>query len=276
MRIGDKKMKTINIPLHINDSKFTSSIDVFLKENPSIENKPLPTVIICPGGGYDFIASRESEPVALAFMSQGFQAIVLNYTVMQDGFKENFLHHNLLQVAKIFEIIHQNSKDWQIDLNNIFVLGFSAGGHLAASYSSSWSDFKDQNKQVNYKPKGTILCYPVTNFELGWPKNRNQFDFPISDTKEYDAIDKINSSTTDTFIWHTADDATVPVINTLKYCEGLSKCQIGFEAHIYESGRHGLSLATRASAKLLDSDNIVPNVAKWFPTCIDWINRRLT
>ncbi|OJG98912.1 hypothetical protein RV18_GL002774 [Enterococcus termitis] len=259
--------------LQSKEQDFPASIDVYLRENISIENHLLPVLVICPGGGYDFLSNRESEPLALAFLAQGFQAIVLNYTTMQDDLKTDFLNATVNQVKQTFDMIYQNKEEWQIDTNNIFLLGCSAGGHLAASYSTRWQEFAD--KTSHYKPAGTILCYPVTSFQLGWPKAITHFDFPISDIERYDTANKIDQNTPETFIWHTANDTAVPVLNTLNYCEKLEKSSIPFECHIFESGRHGLSLATRASASKNTEQYLDPIVASWFPTCITWLNKRL-
>lgn len=93
--------------------------------------------------------------------------------------------------------------------------------------------------------------------------------------QEYDTAVLVNENTPDTFIWHTANDGAVPVLNTLKYCEGLAKYGIPFESHLFENGRHGLSLATRASAESKKSEQVNPPVAKWLELCVAWMERRL-
>ena len=266
-------MQTFSLPIESKKLAYSANAEVYLRNNVEINDSPLPIVIICPGGGYEFLSNRESEPIALAFLSQGFHAVVLNYTTMSDYTKGNFLHSTILQVAKTFELINQNKEKWNIDNTKIFLLGCSAGGHLAASYSTVWQNF--EQKDVNYKPKGTILCYPVIGFDYGWPETLTHFNFTLEESSNYDASNFVNKETPDTFIWHTASDTTVPVLNTLKYCESLSKNNISFESHIFESGRHGLSLATKSSAKVFSEDYILPEVASWFPTCISWINRRI-
>ncbi|OTN78292.1 alpha/beta hydrolase [Enterococcus faecium] len=266
-------MQNFSLSIESKDLVYSANIEVYLRNNVEINKTPLPIVIICPGGGYSFLSTRESEPIALAFLSQGFHAVVLNYTTMSNSIEGNFLHSTILQVAKTFELINENKKEWNVDSSQIFLLGCSAGGHLAASYSTVWKKF--EQKEINYKPKGTILCYPVIGFEYGWPENLAHFNFTLEDPSVYDASNFINAETPDTFIWHTASDTTVPVLNTLKYCENLTKNNIPFECHIFENGQHGLALATKSTAKMFTNDYVLPEVANWFSTCIDWINRRL-
>jgi acetyl esterase/lipase len=266
-------MNTFNLPLQSTQQGFPASVDVYLRENISSDKHLLPVVIICPGGGYDFLSKRESEPLALAFLAQGFHAIVLNYTTMQDDLKTDFLDATVHQVKQTFDLIDQNKEEWEIDTSKIFLLGCSAGGHLAATYSTRWPEFG--NNASRYKPAGTILCYPVTSFQFGWPKYINHFDFTISEIERFNTTDHIDQNTPESFIWHTANDSDVPVLNTLKYCEKLEQNQIKFECHIFESGRHGLSLATRSSASKNTEQYLDPIVASWFQTCLTWLNKRL-
>lgn len=138
----------------------TAWVDFYQLQNPrQNENYTFPAIIICPGGGYQHISQRESDPLALAFLAQGYQVLLLNYTVMNKGQNYNFLSQNLEEVQAVFSLIHQNHKEWQINPEQVFLLGCSAGGHLAAWYGNS--------EQI-HRPKGVILCYPVTSFTFGW------------------------------------------------------------------------------------------------------------
>ena len=87
-----------------------------------------PTVIICPGGGYRFTSDREAEPVALRFMAEGFNAIVLRYSVVPIRYPQQ-----LLELAATVDYARKMKDKWNVDNENIIVCGFSAGGHLAAS-----------------------------------------------------------------------------------------------------------------------------------------------
>ena len=112
---GDIKGKAKLTAYILNNSK---EISLFRK------NK---AVLICPGGGYEFVSEREGEPVALAFLAEGINAFVLNYEVAPA------VKHPqpLLDVSRSMCIIRENAQRWNIDINNIAVCGFSAGGHLA-------------------------------------------------------------------------------------------------------------------------------------------------
>ncbi|PCS00391.1 alpha/beta hydrolase [Lactococcus fujiensis] len=242
----------------------TAELTFYNRKNPRLDHRSQPAVIICPGGGYKVIAEREAEPLALAFSSQGFQVFILNYTVMSKGTTENFLNQDIEELHEGLELIRENKTKWEIDEDNIFLLGCSAGGHVVSRYC---------NFNLAKKPKGVLLCYPVTSLSFGWPKDFHHFNFEIEDLESYNACEMVNPDTPPTFIWHTINDKTVPVYNTLKYCERLSKYNVSVEAHIFDDGPHGLSLATRASSpndSLLNDD-----VSRWFNFALQWINRKL-
>ena len=92
----------------------TAWVDFYQLQNPrQNENYTFPAIIICPGGGYQHISQRESDPLALAFLAKGYQVLLLNYTVMNKGTNYNFLSQNLEEVQAVFSLIHQNHKEWQ-------------------------------------------------------------------------------------------------------------------------------------------------------------------
>lgn len=261
-------LQTIDLP------DFGANIELYLRNNVSGERDLLPAVVICPGGGYRMVADRESEPIALAFMAHGYHAIVVNYPVLTDSSKisPDYLDKNTRLLAEIFKQIEDKQNDWKIDPAAVFLLGCSAGGHMASLYAGCWHKVAKTQHLSHSKPLGSLLCYPVIGFDYGWP-DTDALDYQT--LKDYDTAALINEETPDTFIWHTANDGSVPVLNTLKYCEGLANYQIPFESHWFENGRHGLSLATRASAESKKAGHVNPPVAQWLGLCVDWMERRL-
>lgn len=253
----------------------TVTADIYLRENVSVDSTQQPAVIICPGGGYNFLSDRESEPMALAFLAQGYQAIVFNYPVIADNseLSPEYLDKNGYLLGEVFRLIEQNQLDWQIQPESVFVLGCSAGGHLASLYATQWQKFSSTDDLKLAKPLGSILCYPVIGFDYGWPLSLT--DSQSQQLKSCNTSTLVNQETPSTFIWHTANDASVPVLNTLKYCQGLATNKIDFECHIFEDGKHGLALANRASAKFHDEAYIRPEIAEWFGKCVRWMERKL-
>ena len=123
-------------------------------------NRKRPTVIICPGGGYAGTSPREAEAIAFRFIAADFNAVVVRYSCSPARFP-----CQLIELAWAFAKVRENADEWNVDLDKLVVLGFSAGGHLAASYGTLWN--KDFIKEYfgfengENKPNGMVLCYPV-------------------------------------------------------------------------------------------------------------------
>ncbi|MBC8059096.1 MAG: alpha/beta hydrolase [Clostridiaceae bacterium] len=230
-------------------------------------------VLICPGGGYGFVSERESEPVALAFLAEGVNAFVLNYEVAPA------VKHPqpILDVSRAMCLIRENAEKWNIDTNKIALCGFSAGGHLAASLGVFWREKYIQEslgiEEGMNKPNALILCYPVISC-LEEIAHRESFYNLLGHNQEEEIYESmslenhINKDTPPTFIWHTFDDCSVPVENSLLFARGLRKHNIPFEMHIFPKGVHGLSLCDERTGN--NAELINPYVAKWFKMCIDW------
>lgn len=240
--------------------------------SPEIGLKGRPAVLICPGGGYDFISDREGEPIAFSFLAQGIQCFVLKYTV-QKAFPTN-----LLEASVAMKYIRDHAEEYDINPDKVFVMGFSAGGHLAGSLSVHWNkDFVRNTLGYvdEHKPNGSILCYPVisaTDTHQGSIDNlcrKNSSD----EFKELISLEKqVSKDTPATFIWHCADDGCVPVTNTIRYSEALRKNEIPYEMHIYPDGGHGLGLANEVTASF-EWRQVNETCAEWVKLAINWIFR---
>lgn len=230
-------------------------------------------VLICPGGGYDFCSDREAETVAYRFAGAGYACFVLRYSVVKKRFPTS-----LLECAASVKYIRENADRFDIDPNRIFVLGFSAGGHLAASMANLWSSSVLTETlgcdAEMLKVNGSILCYPVilSDPELTHEGSISNLLEHKNDPelREYVSMEKrVSDKTPPTFLWHCADDGSVPVENSLFYASSLSKHKIPFEMHIYPWGGHGLSLADRSTAS--GDWHIVPKAAEWVGECLSWM-----
>ncbi len=228
------------------DASLTTYVITHEREMDKITSRP--AVIICPGGGYGFCSSRESEPIARRFLAAGFQAFVLNYSIKQLPFPSQ-----LLQAATAVATVRAHAEEWDIDPHKIFIIGFSAGGHLAGSLGTLWN--RDYVKNAlgyqggEHRPDGMILCYPViTSGEFA---HRGSFDNLLLDGKddpekllEVSLEKQVSTDTVPAFLWHTVTDAAVPVENSLLMATALQQNRIPYEMHLFPEGRHGLSLAS--------------------------------
>jgi len=210
----------------------------------NIEKRP--AVLIFPGGGYRFCSDREAEPVAMAYLSEGYHAFILRYTVGP----ESVWPRPLEDAEKAMELIRAKSSEWMVDTDRIAVIGFSAGGHLAAALSTIGRN----------KPNATILGYPCILDDrcsrLCTPK-------PGLD-------DKVTGETPPAFLFTTSDDKVVPAENTLAFIKALDEADIPYEAHIFQSGPHGISLAKDHTCAGRE-DFINPRISKWFEMSIGWL-----
>lgn len=225
-------------------------------EEIAIADRPL--VLVCPGGGYEWISAREGEPLAMQFLAMGYHAAVLKYSCAPAVFPTA-----LTELAYSVRLIRQNAAAWHVDPNKIIVLGCSAGGHLAASLGVFWEkDFlaealkAEGDDRAVFRPDGMILCYPVIT--SGEYAHRGSFDKLLGGQEEalsgklgmpaleFVSLEKqAGTNTPPAFIWHTFTDNAVPVENSLLFVGALRRAGVQTEFHMYPCGVHGLSLANR-------------------------------
>ena len=212
---------------------------------PASAETPAPCVVVLPGGGYHARAAHEGAPVAEFFRSNGFHAAVVNYRVAPYRFPAG-----LADVQRVIRILREKAEEWNIDPAGIFVCGFSAGGHLAAS-TAFWESVYERTDGIDDRspaPDGLILCYPVISFSREWghPGSGKRLLGEERYETEQDRFclsDLISDSTPPTFLWHTADDKSVPVENSLRFAGALAAHRVPFQLHVFPHGCHGLGLA---------------------------------
>lgn len=213
-----------------------------------------PLVLICPGGGYGFVSDREAEVMALQFTAMGYHAAVLTYSTYPVRYPAQ-----ILEVAQAWRLIRENAEAWNVLSDKIVILGCSAGGHLAASYSLfCGEDFVTKSVGMTadkLRPAGMILCYPVIT--SGEFSHRDSFATLLG--SDYDSLvgtellekvsleKQVTEKTPPAFIWHTYTDNVVPVENSLLFASALRKHNVNCELHIFPDGGHGLGLASELS-----------------------------
>ena len=255
-------------------SDFEPTLTAYLPDNSSEVDldRKRPTVIICPGGGYGMTSDREAEPVALSFAGDNFNAFVLRYSVAPAKYPQA-----LLELSAAVSFVRRNAEEFHVDVNAISVCGFSAGGHLAASLGVLWDEgfIKDTLRIVDgeNKPNGMILGYPVITSDIfthGGSMLNLLGENASKELMEKMSLEKqVSAKTPPAFIWHTFNDACVPVQNALLMANALTENNIPFELHIYPDGPHGLSLCSKATS---GNDSMVNDHCKsWVKLCKKWI-----
>lgn len=262
------------IPLHADFPEATLTTYI-IKNTVELKSPPRRTILILPGGGYHALSDRESEPIAKAFLAAGFNAAILRYGV---GEFAKF-PRPLIQASLAMKYLRDHAEAYNIDPDRIYVIGFSAGGHLAASLGTLWhrSDLL-QGYDIPYganKPAGMILSYPVISSGAyshgGSFKNLLGTPTPSEEElKRFSAELNVDEKTVPAFIWHTFSDQAVPVENAMLMASSLRRCNIPFELHIFVDGPHGLSLATTETA-VGRKDFINPHIEHWLKLCTEWM-----
>ncbi len=236
--------------IFLKDQKSTCK-DAYLEINNLFENKPC--ILIIPGGGYSHLSTRESKPVSDKFISLGYNTAILSYSL---GPKYSYpVQKDEVNTALIY--LSTKFKD-------LFIMGFSAGGHLAGIGGT------DVNSSLL---KGMILCYPVINFEkethIGTRDNfLGKYNLDSEYQHNFSIDNRVTENTPPTYIWTTLEDQTVPPSNTTRMEEALSKNNVYHEMKLYPHGRHGLALGDETAIKDGDTSYVIPEVQDW-PNNVD-------
>lgn len=250
------------------------------------------TAIVFPGGGYSWLSERESKPVTAAFRRGGYRAAILNYDTDSEVLGLNPVRQAAWAVGKIRELYPGEP---------VYLLGFSAGAHCAASIGVHWDgrdwmggDFLAEVRQYLdahrngstpvdflhdprlFRADRLILSYPVITG--GENAHRGSFERLLGPTPEERALrwfsleTQVTAETTPTFLWQTATDDSVPVQNALLFAQSLMRAHVPVELHIYPKGAHGLSLATEEVEQLSKGRLRDDHVAGWFDVMLDWLS----
>lgn len=220
-------------------------------------------VLVCPGGGYAGRAYHEGEPIAAWLNSIGISVFVLNYRVAPYRYP-----CPQMDAVRAMQLIRQHSDKYSVYPDKIGILGFSAGGHLAA-FTAIHNHvveltFDDETGAQSYRPDFMILGYPVITMGNGTHQGSKKNllgEQPDPALMELCCLENnVASDTPPAFIWHTAEDASVPVENSLMLASSLSKYKVPFQLHIFQTGRHGLGIKYE-----------VPETRNWLFLCEQWL-----
>ena len=221
-------------------------------------------VIICPGGGYHvLLTKREGSDAAKAFAKMGVTAFVLKYRLPSDQTMVDKSIGPLQDAQQAIKIVRQRAKEWGVDPKKIGVLGFSAGGHLAATAGTHFNRPVIENLQgTSLRPDFMMLINPVISFtnEIGHIGSRNNLLGPSPTEEKIKLFSnelQVTPETPPTILIHSDADQVVPVSNSVEFYRALKQNKVSGELHIYAKGEHGFLTA--------------PSFDEWFGRCIFWM-----
>lgn len=202
-----------------------------------------PAILVLPGGGYQYCSDREADSVALAYAQVGYQAFILRYSVGEHSVWPNPLR----DVEDALELI-RSRKDWHVYEDKVAVIGFSAGGHLAAAAATMSKE----------RPNAAILGYAVTTSDV---KGCN---ITAPDTTKY-----VDGKTCPCFVFATRTDELVPIQNSIEFIRALDQANVAFESHIYAYGPHGFSVGN--SSVYSHMEPLCERAPHWIRDSIGWL-----
>ncbi len=206
-------------------------------------------MIVCPGGGYRELAyDWEGLDAAKWLNSLGIAAFVLKYRLPDS--KSLITNHTapLMDAQRAIRIVRHNASRWNIAQDKIGVLGFSAGGHLAATLSTRFDELvyesRDEIDAISARPDWAVLVYPVITMDTAYTHMGSRRSLignsPAQHLVEYYSNElHVDEKTPPTFLQHSSDDIWVHVMNSVLFYQALQKNGISSEMHIYATGGHG-------------------------------------
>lgn len=235
------------------------------RDDEVVEKRP--AIIVVPGGGYAMVSKREGEPIAAYFMGKGYNAFALTYSVRPQA----YYPAQLLQLCASVDYIRKHADELHVDTDRIYMVGFSAGGHLVGNFATDYMNVNEKFcKNWDLAATAVGLCYPVISAEY---KHVDSYKNLLADRTDEEkatlltslALDRnVTAATLPSFVWTTAEDSLVPPINSLRYVEACLACGVKCALHMFSSGWHGLATCDSLT------NNVQPFMQRlhnWLPLC---------
>lgn len=227
-------------------------------------------VIICPGGGYRRLSIvKEGNDVAKQLSVSGTTAFVLKYRLPDSSLFDHSAVVPLQDLQAALQLVRTKAAHWQIQPHRIGVMGFSAGGHLAAMAGvHADTTFVDPVAGISVRPDFMILVYAAISMTDSLATSKSQLEArerllgktpPAAAIRFYSPELWVNATTPPAFLLHAADDDVVPLVNTTRFYERLQQQGITTSMHIYKKGGHGFGLYNKAEP------------GNWFQWLQEWL-----
>lgn len=223
-------------------------------------------VIICPGGGYARLSTRnEGAMIARAFSDAGIAAFVLKYRLPSDSIMIDKSVGPLQDAQQALRLVRMNAAKYGIDPSRVGIIGFSAGGHLASTAATHFDTTTIPNpEETNLRPDFAMLIYPVISFgKYAHKGSRRSLAGPDSlsaTIQRYSNELRVTERTPPTFLVHATDDKVVPVQNSVLFYQALLDHNVTRSAmYIFQEGGHGFGLNNKKTN------------TQWFDLALEWL-----
>ena len=221
-------------------------------------------VIICPGGGYGvLLTKREGSDVARALNKLGVTAFVLKYRLPDDRIMKDKSIGPLQDAQQAIRLVRERAAEFGIKSDQIGIMGFSAGGHLASSAGTHFGKrYIDPDGKTSLRPDFMILINPVVSFNdtTGHIGSRDRLLGPAARNEQirlFSNEQQVDSLTPPAILIHSGADVVVPVANSLRFYDALRKNGVAAAIHVYSKGEHGFLT--------------YPSFGEWFGRVEEWL-----
>ncbi len=280
-------IETIKLWEDRDDVELTAFLNIKDPFLPIRRNRP--AIIAVPGGAYQTCPrhGNEGDPVAMTFAIDGYQAFVLEYsnaTKAPEG--KAMFPAQTIDMAKAILTIKEHAKEWDIDPEQISIVGFSAGSHVCAMYATTYNTSNKEllTKTLNcsvddLKIMSSLCIYGLHDYVLQEDFNAKVENFmsdgeanvpifgskhPDIDTlKKYSPVENATTKMQPMFLAHATDDGLVPTMHTIKMAEKLQTLGVPYECHLFQYGEHGFALGRNMFEPYKDS--LKHDAAEWVP-----------
>jgi acetyl esterase/lipase len=222
------------------------TLSIFL---PPQEKANGTAVVICPGGGYWFLAAgHEGYDVARRFNDMGVAAFVLKYRIPDSTVSPHPEIAPLQDAQQALRLVRKRAVEWNVDPRKVGIMGFSAGGHLASTAGTHFEKTWIENPEgISVRPDFLMLIYPVISADTSI-SHAGSFKALLGNQaspeliQSYSNETRVTTRTPPTFLVHTFDDQTVSPLNSVVFYQALLKYKVPAEMHLYQSGVHGFGM----------------------------------
>jgi len=258
------KIPFFNEEYHKGENLNTPAITPYIINDGKIHS----CVTVVPGGGYTHRAEHEGEPVAKWLNERDISAFVVDYRIEPYSYPAP-----VIDVKRAIKYVRFNSGKFNINPEKIGIMGFSAGAHAACAATEYFDEQEyeptDETDKISAKPNACILCYPVISMSDEFCHQGSKERITGGDSSLYKKLScekNVREDMPPVFMWHTFEDMSVPVRNSLEMALALKEKNVPFELHIYPKGRHGLGIVKCAD---------VEGTNKWTECFENWLKRTL-